>query len=130
MDLSNHCLLPLHLKRTLRVGGFHTRAKDDLNIKIFHAPPSSPDFNAIENVWRIIKSRLKRRLFTKKEDLKRAVLEEWNALQPHEWMKYIQQMPQRLAQCISRHGFATEYQAFYYYLSHLYSFNATSMSTR
>ena len=85
------------------------QTKQHLNINVFHVSLSSSDFNIIENVWRIIKSRLKRCLFTRKEDLKWAVLEEWDRLQPHEWMKYIQKMSQRLAQCIQRHGFATEY---------------------
>lgn len=51
------------------------RTKQDLNINYFHASPSSPDFNPIENVWRIVKSRLKRRLFTNKEDFKTGCFE-------------------------------------------------------
>lgn len=85
------------------------QVKKELNINFFHVPPSSPDFNIIKNVWRIIKSRLKQRLFTKKEELKQAVLEEWNKLQSHEWMTYFEELPQRLSQCVECQGYATEY---------------------
>lgn len=41
-------------------------------------PPSSPDFNSIENVWRVLKQRLKSRgPFLCIEDLKQATKEEW-----------------------------------------------------
>ena len=86
-----------------------SQAKRRLGIRSIASPPSSPDFNIIENVWRIIKSRLKRRVFTRKEDLKRAVLEEWDRLQPHEWMQYVYELRKRLKECRERRGLATSY---------------------
>ena len=75
-------------------------------------PASSPDFNPIENVWRIIKQRLRNRdrdgPWTLPE-LERAVQEEWDALQPHEWNKYIDQMRERLQQRADRKGYQTVY---------------------
>jgi hypothetical protein len=75
-------------------------------------PASSPDFNPIENVWRIIKQRLRKRdrdgPWTLPE-LEIAVQEEWNALQPHEWNKYIDQMRERLQQGADRKGYQTVY---------------------
>ena len=54
------------------------KAKKRLGIKWQANIPSSPDFNPIERIWRIIKQRLKSRgLITTKEDLRRAIEEEW-----------------------------------------------------
>jgi hypothetical protein len=37
------------------------------------------------------------------------VQEEWDALQPHEWNKYIDQMRERLQQRADRKGYQTVY---------------------
>ena len=83
-------------------------------------PASSPDFNPIENVWRVIKQRLRNRdcdgPWTLPE-LEKAVQEEWDALQPHEWNKYIDQMRERLQQGADRKGYQTVYEKLYEYTS-------------
>ena len=57
------------------------QAKQRLNIKHEANVPSSPDFNPIERIWRIIKQRLKNRgLITHENDLRRAIKEEWDRL--------------------------------------------------
>ena len=44
-------------------------------------PPNSPDLAShIENLWGIIKSRVKRRNPETLDDLKRYILEEWNSV--------------------------------------------------
>ena len=86
--------------------------KERLGIEILNDwPPSSPDFNPIENVWRVLKQRLKHRNYTitNKDQLKAAIKEEWDRLQPEEWSKYIRTMQERLKEAVRRHGLATGY---------------------
>ena len=80
---------PVHSRKSTQV----TRVRYRINS--VGRPASSPDFNPIENVRRIIRQRLRKRdrdgPWTLPE-LEIAVQEEWNALQPHEWNRYIDQM--------------------------------------
>ena len=96
---------PVHSRKVTQA----TRAKYSINS--IDWPPVSPDFNPIENVWRIIKQRLRRRRNDRwtLAELEAAVLEEWDALEPHEWNKYIDQMPSRLRQGAARQGYQTVY---------------------
>lgn len=74
-------------------------------------PPSSPDFNPIEKVWRVLKQRIKHRpnVITTKAGLKQAIQEEWDRLDPSEWDKYINQMHARMVEGRKRGGLATSY---------------------
>jgi len=85
--------------------------KNILGIPLHKRPPSSPDFNPIENVWRILKQRIKARdTFPQNiHDLIKAVQEEWDHLQPSAWNQYIDNMPVRLAQVKERKGMQTEF---------------------
>ena len=47
------------------------------NVEILDWPGNSPDLNPIENLWAIVKQRLRKRDCTTKEKLKCAVLDIW-----------------------------------------------------
>lgn len=53
-------------------------AKERWHINYIASPPSSPDFNIIEKIWRILKSRIKayERSIINIEDMKKAVQKE------------------------------------------------------
>jgi transposase len=82
-----------------------------LGIPLHHRPASSPDLNPIENVWRIMKQRIKARpkFPDTVEKMRIAVLEEWNRLQPKDWNRFIDSMPDRLAEVKWRGGLITQY---------------------
>jgi DDE superfamily endonuclease len=70
-------------------GGHGTRSeenivkmyKDKINLDyIDDWPPWSPDLSPIENVWRILKQRVRQHLPKNKQELKRAIEVEWEAL--------------------------------------------------
>ena len=73
------------------------------------APPSSPDFNPIEKVWRWIKSKLKQQVIQGIAEMKQAVRELWDQLNPYDFNKYWQSMPDHLRECKERNGLATTY---------------------
>lgn len=73
-------------------------------------PPSSPDFNPIENIWRILKQRLKSYgPFTNLESLKNALQEEWTKLTQDEIRKCLVTMPWRMEEAVERRGLATRF---------------------
>ena len=70
-------------------------------------PPQSLDLNPTENVWRILKQRVKRRKPTTKEELKRFLLEEWEHISYEEINELIlgsKGMHARMQQCWERQG--------------------------
>jgi transposase len=88
-----------------------SEAKKRWNITYVASPPSSPDFNIIENIWRIIKSRIKAypRPITRLDDLKEAVQKEWDRITISDIRKLVLTMKDRMKQAKERHGYATKY---------------------
>jgi transposase len=81
-------------------------AKRVLEIPLHERPSSSPDLNPIENVWRILKQRIKQqsRFPSTLSGMKQAVQEEWDKLQPSDFNKYIDSMQGRIDQLRQRKG--------------------------
>ena len=73
-------------------------------------PPSSPDFNVIEKIWRLLKQRLKsRRVISSLEALKVALQEEWERLTQEEIQRLIVTMPERVMEAHEKNGLATRF---------------------
>jgi hypothetical protein len=73
-------------------------------------PPQSPDFSIIENVWRIIKQRVKRRKPTTVDQLKYWIEYEWDQLSVEEDINpLVETMPERMAQAYERAGLHTQF---------------------
>ena len=72
---------------------------------VSHNRPSR-DFNPIENMWRIMKQTLKTYPASPGavEKLKIALQEEWDRLRPQDWDKYLDSMPDRVAEVKQRKG--------------------------
>ena len=101
---------PVHGKKGLRT--LANIARRDLDILSINWPPGSPDMNIIENVWRMIKQRIRKRKWKGGwvlEDLMRAVKEEWEAITFEDYKKYIEEMPERVLELRQRRGGQTRY---------------------
>ena len=73
-------------------------------------PGSSPDFNPIENLWSIMKRRLRDRDTSTLDLLKRAIEDVWNSFEPDLLQKLVTSVPRRLHECLyKRKGQATRY---------------------
>ncbi len=73
-------------------------------------PPSSPDFNIIENIWRLLKQRLKvQGAFINLDTLKAALREEWERLTQEEIRNYIISLPWRMEEALERNGLAARF---------------------
>jgi hypothetical protein len=82
--VENHA--PVHGTKKAQV-----EAKRVLEIPLHEGPSSSPDLNPIENVWRILKQRIKQRsrFPSTLSEMKQAVQEGWDTLQASDFNKYI-----------------------------------------
>ena len=102
-------------------------AKDQMQLDyIDDWPANSPDLNPIENVWRILKSRVKLHHSMDHKELRKAIEQEWNAIEQWEIDECILGSPgkpgpqggskgkncyiqNRVDQCIERKGLSTEF---------------------
>lgn len=81
-------------------------------------PAFSPDLSPIENIWRILKQRVRQHCPRTKEDLKRAIEVEWEALTQKEINRVVQStekgrkwtMHDRLEAVLQNEGRMTKYQ--------------------
>jgi transposase len=72
-------------------------------------PVNSGDLSPIENVWRILKQRVKIRKARNEDELQQYIVEEWERITINEINKLIKTMPNRIDQVIEREGDVTEY---------------------
>lgn len=77
--------------------------------KQLHSPPQSPDMNPIEHLWGELKRRIKKYNIKSKDDLKEALVKEWNNFTPAYTKKLVESMPRRLEAVIEAEGGNTKY---------------------
>jgi len=97
---------------TKRNRGFCNKARVECFIYSIDWPPSSPDLNPIENVWRILKQRLRNRNpygGWSLQELQKAVIEEWDKISIEDFNKYIDSLPERLEKVRVRKGAQTHW---------------------
>lgn len=89
------------------------RYKEKIGIPWIANAPRSPDLNIIENVWRILKQRLKQALSKRPgltiDTVKDLIQQIWNDIDQKEINKLVDQMPERINECLRRKGMNTEY---------------------
>jgi hypothetical protein len=88
----------------------HARlAKLQHQIRGFDWPPSSPDLNVIEKVWRWMKEELKKLPFipTSKEALYREIQRLWDQVDPRDYRPYTERLTCKLEDVIAVRGLAT-----------------------
>jgi transposase len=85
--------------------------KTENDIPTLEWPPQSPDLNIIENVWKVIKTKVQRRIddIRNAEDLKTVVAEIWTSLQLHYIRRLYDSLPRRLRVVLRARGNITKY---------------------
>ena len=76
---------------------------------IFPWPANSPDLNPIENLWHIVAERAAKHEPQNLEELRQAVKQEWEQIEPSVLENLVDSMPRRMKLVIDTEGDATKY---------------------
>ncbi|KAL0149433.1 hypothetical protein M9458_055221 [Cirrhinus mrigala] len=81
----------------------------DHGITVLNWPANSPDLNPIENLWDILKRKLRDARPNTLDELKAAIEASWASITPQQCHRLIASMPRRIEAVISAKGFPTKY---------------------
>ena len=96
-------LAPAHTARSTKTW-FDAHA-----ITVLDWPANSPDLNPIENLWGIIKRKMRGTRPKNKEELTASIKEIWASITPRQCHRLIASMPRRIEAVIKAKGFPTKY---------------------
>ncbi len=82
---------------------------NDHGVTVLDWPANSPDLNPIENLWGIVKRKMRDTRPNNADDLKAAIKETWASIPPQQCHKLINSMPRRIEAVIKEKGAPTKY---------------------
>ncbi len=82
---------------------------NDHGVTVLDWPANSPDLNPIENLWGIVKRKMRDTRPNNADDLKATVKETWASIPPQQCHKLITSMPLRVEAVIKAKGAPTKY---------------------
>ncbi len=82
---------------------------NDHGVTVLDWPANSPDLNPIENVWGIVKRKMRDTRPNNADNLKATVKETWASIPPQQCHKLITSMPRRIEAVIKAKGAPTKY---------------------
>ncbi len=82
---------------------------NDHGVTVLDWPANSPDLNPIENLWGIVKRKMRDTRHNNADELKATVTETWASIPPQQCHKLITSMPRRIEAVIKAKGSPTKY---------------------
>ncbi len=82
---------------------------NDHGVTVLDWPANSPDLNPIENLWGIVKRKMRDTRPNNADDLKAAIKATWASIPPQQCHKLITSMPHRIEAVIKAKGAPTKY---------------------
>ncbi len=82
---------------------------NDHGVTVLDWPANSPDLNPIENLWGIVKRKMRDTRPNNADELKAAIKETWASIPPQQCHKLITSMPRRIEAVIKAKGAPTKY---------------------
>ncbi len=82
---------------------------NDHGVTVLDWPANSPDLNPIENLWGIVKRKMRDTRPNNADDLKATVKDTWSSIPPQQCHKLITSMPRRIEAVIKAKGAPTKY---------------------
>ncbi len=83
---------------------------NDHGVTVLDWPANPPDLNPIENLWGIVKRKMRDTRPNNADDLKATVKETWASIPPQQCHKLITSMPRRIEAVIKAKGAPTKYR--------------------
>ena len=108
-------MLVLDCHSFLQDGASCHRSKDSMaalqanDIIVLEWPGNSPDLNPIENLWWVMKRKLRYMDCTTRENLTANIQKVWLEIGQDYCLKLAESMPKRIADCIKYNGGSTKY---------------------
>ncbi len=82
---------------------------NDRGVTVLDWPANSPDLNPIENLWGIVKRKMRDTRSNNADELKATVKETWASIPPQQCHKLITSMPRQIEAVIKAKGATTKY---------------------
>ncbi len=82
---------------------------NDHGVTVLDWPANSPDLNPIENLWSIVKRKMRDTRPNNSDELKAAIKETWASIPPQQCHKLITSMPRRIEAVMKAKGAPTKY---------------------